>query len=293
MAIVITGDPLTTAMLQPGWTVVADGFGLNTSTTVYKVDFTFDIDAFVVKGSPHPDPTYSYLKLDKWKISWDSLDIGTLTVDYVGIDTAINSGVRTNPNTSSANGLTTENLTTHPNFFVADALFTTGPIAGVAYSQSDLGPLVEIKNPADYITQVILGKTVIISKKQSYVGNNGACFESEDGGRFIGFVDPAHPNFFGKTNYLTKTTTYSGTMYSTVLGDVQALLALLNSATATNSWGIFVLLPAWAPIGVGSGGGNVNLLSQVNVEEFGSLYKIMYEVRYSKVGWHSSVYTNI
>jgi hypothetical protein len=280
-------------MLQPGWTVVADGFGLNTSTTVYKVDFTFDIDAFVVKGSPHPDPTYSYLKLDKWKISWDSLDIGTLTVDYVGIDTAINSGVRTNPNTSSANGLTTENLTTHPNFFVADALFTTGPIAGVAYSQSDLGPLVEIKNPADYITQVILGKTVIISKKQSYVGNNGACFESEDGGRFIGFVDPAHPNFFGKTNYLTKTTTYSGTMYSTVLGDVQALLALLNSATATNSWGIFVLLPAWAPIGVGSGGGNVNLLSQVNVEEFGSLYKIMYEVRYSKVGWHSSVYTNI
>ena len=293
MAIVITGDPLTTAMLQPGWTVVADGFGLNTSTTVYKVDTTFDIDAFVVKGTAHPDAAYSYLKLDKWKISWDTLDIATLTVDYVGIDTAINSGVRTNPNTSSANGLTTENLTTHPNFFVADALFTTGPIAGVTYSQSDLGPLVEIKNPADYITQVILGKTVIISKKQSYVGNNGACFESEDGGRFIGFVDPAHPNFFGKTNYLTKTTTYSGTMYSTVLGDVQALLALLNSATATNSWGIFVLLPAWAPIGVGSGGGNVNLLSQVNVEEFGSLYKIMYEVRYSKVGWHSSVYTNI
>ena len=293
MAIVINGDPLTTAMLQPGWTVVADGFGLNTSTTVYKVDTTFDIDAFVVKGSAHPDPAYSYLKLDKWKISWDSLDIATLTVDYVGIDTAINSGVRTNPNTSSANGLTTENLTTHPNFFVADANFTTGPIAGVTYAQSDLGPLVESKNPADSITQVVLGKTVIISKKQSYVGNNGACFESEDGGRFIGFVDPDHPNFFGKTNYLTRTTTYSGTVYSTVLGDVQALMALLNSATATYSWGIFALLPAWAPVGVGSGGGNVNLLSQVNVEEFGSLYKISYEVRYSKVGWHSSVYTNI
>jgi len=293
MAIVITGDPLTTALLQPGWTVVADGFGLNTSTTIYKVDTTFDVDAFVVKGSAHPDPVYSYLKLDKWKISWDALDIATLTVDYVGLDPAINSGVRSNPNTSSANGLTTESLTTHPNFFVADALFTAGPFAGVSYTQSDLGPLVEIKNPVDYVTQVILGKTVIISKKQSYVGNNGACFESENGGRFIGFVDPAHPNFFGKTNYLTKTTTYSGTMYSSVLGDVQALLALLNSATDTNSWGIFVLLPAWAPIGVGSGGGNVNLLSQVNVEEFGSLYKISYEVRYSKVGWHPSVYTNI
>jgi len=293
MAIVINGDPLTTALLQPGWTVVADGFGLNTSTTVYKVDTTFDIDAFAIKGSAHPDTAYSYLKLDKWKVSWDSLDIATLTVDYVGIDTAVNSGVRTNPNTSSANGLTTENLTTHPNFFNLDAAFTTGPIAGTSYVQSDLGPLVEIKDPGDYLTQVFSGKTIIITKKQSYIGNNGACFESELGGRFIGFVDPAYPNYFGKTNYLTRTTSYSGIMYSTVLGDVQALLALLNSATVTNSWGIFALLPAWAPIGVGSGGGNVNLLSQVNVEEFGALYKIMYEIRYSKVGWDSSVYTNI
>lgn len=293
MAIVINGDPLTTALLQPGWTVVADGFGLNTSTTVFKVDTTFDIDAFAVKGNAHPDPAYAYLKLDKWKVSWDSLNIATLTVDYVGIDTAINSGVRTNPNTSSANGLTTENITTHPNFFNLDANFTTGPIAGTAYTQSDLGPLVEIKDPADYFTQVLAGKTIIISKKQSYIGDNGACFESELGGRFIGFVDPTYPNYFGKTNYLTRTTSYSGVMYSTVLGDVQALLALLNSATDTDSWGIFALLPAWAPIGVGSGGGNVNLLSQVNVEEFGALYKIMYEIRYSKVGWDSSVYTNI
>lgn len=285
MAIVINGDDLTTPLLQPGWTVLDDGFGLNTSTTVFKCDTTFDIDAFAVKGDPHPDPTYSYLKLDKWKVSWDSLDIATLTIDYVGIDTAINSGVRTNPNTSSANGLTTENITTHPNFFTT--------IAGTSYAQSPLGPLVEIKNPVDYLTQVIALQTVIISKKQSYVGLNGSCFESEDGGRFIGFVDPTYPSFYGKTNYLTTTSTYSGVVYSTQLADVQALLALLNSATATNSWGIFSLLPAWAPIGVGSGSGNVNLLSQVNVESFGSLYKIMYEIRYSKVGWHPLVYTNI
>lgn len=293
MAIVINGNTLTTALLQPGWTVTADGFGLNTSTTVFKIDTTFDIDSFTTKGNAHPDAAYSYLKLDKWKVSWDTLNIATLTVDYVGIDTAINSGIRTKPNTSSANGLTTESITTHPNFFAANGSFTTGPIAGTSYTQSDLGPLVEIKNPADYVTQIINLNTVIISKKKSYVGNNGACFESSAGGRFIGFVNPSYPNFYGKTNYLTRSTTYSGSMYSTVLGDVQALLALLNSATSSNSWGIFNLLPAWAPVGVGSGGGNKNLLSQVNVEEYGSLYKISYEVRYSSVGWHSSVYTNI
>ena len=294
MARVETGNDLTTALLQPGWTVVDDGFGLNTSTTVFKVDVSFDIDAFAVKGNAHPDPTYSYLKLDKWKISWDSLAVATLTIDYVGIDTAINAGEYTQANTSSANGLTTENITTHPNFFVADAAFTTGPIAGVVYAQSELGPLVEIKSPADYISQVVSGKTLIVTKTQSWIGNNGACFEGEDGGRFIGFVDPTYPNFFGKSNYLTRTTSYSGVLYTTLLAEVQALLLLLNSATATNSWGAsFVLLPAWAPIGVGSGGGNVNLLSQVNVEEFASLYKIMFEIRYSKVGWHPSVYTNI
>jgi len=225
MARISQGDPLTTALLQPGWTVVADGFGLNTSTTVYKITHAFDIDAFVVKGTAHPDPTYSYLKLDKWKVSWDNLGLGTLTVDYVGIDTSINSGVRTNPNISSANGLTTENITTHPNFFVG--------IAGVSYVQSELGPLVEIKDPVDYVTQVITGKTIIISKKQSYIGLNGACFESEVGGRFIGFVDPTYPNLYGKTNYLTKTSTYSGVLYTTNIAHVTYLLGVLNNASAT------------------------------------------------------------
>ena len=293
MAIVINGDPLTTALLQPGWTVVADGFGLNTSTTVYKVDTTFDIDAFAVKGTAHPDAAYSYLKLDKWKISWDMLNIATLTVDYVGIDTAINAGEYTLANTSSANGLTTENLTTHPNFFNLDAAFTTGPIAGTAYVQSDLGPLVEIKDSADFVTQVISGKTIIISKKQSYIGDNGACFESELGGRFIGFVDPAYPNYYGKTNYLATTTTYSGVIYMKDAAYVIDILGYLNSATATTDFGTWTLIPDWAIVGAGSGGGNSNLLSQVNVEEFGSLYKVMYEIRYSRVGWDSSVYVNI
>lgn len=293
MAIVIKGNPLTTALLQPGWTVVADGFGLNTSTTVFKIDTTFDIDAFVVKGSAHPDPTYAYLKLDKWKVSWDSLDIATLTVDYVGIDTAINGGEYTQANTSAANGLTTENITTHPNFFNADAAFTTGPIAGTSYTQSELGPLVEIKTPADYVTEIITGRTLIIQKKQSYIGQNGACFESELGGRFIGFVNPAHPNFFGKTNYLATTTTYSGVIYMKEEAYVIDILGYLNSATATTDFGAWTLIPDWAIVGVGSGGGNRTLLSQVNVEGFGSLYKVTYELRYSKVGWNPSVYVNI
>jgi hypothetical protein len=280
MAIVNTGNDLVAPILQSGWTVVADGFGLNTSVSVFKGDTTTDVDAFLVKGSAHPDTVYSYLKLDKWRISWDALNVCTITVDYVGIDPAINEGARTNPNTSSANGLTSEPITSHPNFFTHDVSYWAEIAGAGPYTQSSLGPVVNTK-------------TQPIKQTQSYVGYNGACFESATGGRFIGFVDPTYPSLYGKTNYLATTTSYSGVIYSITLADVQALLALLNSATQTNSWGIFDLLPAWAPIGTVAGVGHKNLLSQVNVEQFGSLYKINYEIRYAKNGWSKYVYVNI
>jgi len=281
MAIVLTGDTLVTPILQSGWTVVSDGFGLHTSVSVYKADYTSDLTPFLVKGTAHPDPSYTYLKIDKWRISWDALDMATVTVDYVGIDPSVNSGARTNPNTSSANGLTSEPLTSHPNFFTADPLFA-GVIAGAGpYTEDTLGPRVQSKTTPK-------GPDTL-----SFTGSNGACFESEDGGRFIGFVDPIYPSFYGKTNYLATVTSYSGVMYSTQLADVQALLALLNTATETATWGVFELLPSWAPVGTVVNIGHVNLLSQVNVEQFGALYKINYEIRYSKTGWDDYVYTNI
>jgi len=276
MALVETGNPLTSPEIQPGWTVSNDGFGLVTSTTKFKADHTFNIDALTDRGTAHPDSTYSFLKAHKYSVSWDALGIATVTVDYVGIDPDSNSGVMTKPNTSSANGLTAENITSHPNFFTTQAGYI-GAIAG----------------PAPYTQDAPNNFAPMVNGAPAYLGFNGACFEKPNGGRFIGFVKPSYPQYYGKTQYLAKTTTYSGVIYTTSLSHVQALLALLNTATATNSWGVFDLLPAWAPIGVGDFGNNVNLLSQVNVEEYGSLYKIMYEIRYAKAGWERDVYINI
>lgn len=280
MAIVNTGDDLVLPILQSGWTVVSDGFGLRTSVSVYKADYTADLTTFLAKGNAHPDATYSYLKIDKWRISWDSLDMATVTVDYVGIDPNTNGGLFTNPNTSGANGLTSEPLTSHPSFFVLDALYA-GAIAGSApYTQSPTGPIVK-------------SRTTPITDIQSYMGSNGACFETENGGRFIGFVDPTYPSLYGKTNYLATTTSYSGVMYFTVEATVLSLLGYLNSATATTSWGTFDLLPNWAPVGSAAGVGNKNLLSQLNVEMFGALYKVSYEIRFSRTGWDAFVYQNV
>jgi hypothetical protein len=125
------------------------------------------------------------------------------------------------------------------------------------------------------------------------MGVNGACFESANGGRFIGFVDPSYPSLYGKTNYLATTTSYSGVMYFTEQAAVLSILDYLNTATATTAWDTFDLLPDWAPVGTASGVGHKNLLSQINVQEFGSLYKVNYEIRYSPNGWDAFVYRNI
>jgi hypothetical protein len=279
MAIVQRGKPLLTAAeLLPGWTVSYDGFGLVTSTTRFKSDWAFNTESIGARGTAHPDAAYSYLKAAKHQTSWDANRIATITVDYVGIDPEINSGATTIPNTSAANGLTTENITSHPNFFTAAAGYVAAIAGPSPYAESDKGPIVTRSDGKP-------GKSYVSTLK-------GACFERPNGGRFIGFVDPAFPNYYGKTNYLATTTTYSGVMYARDVTTVQALLGLLNTATSTRAWGTFTLIPAWAPIGA-VGGHNVNLLSQVNVEEYGSLYKVMYEIRYSKTGWDKDTYINI
>jgi hypothetical protein len=222
----------------------------------------------------------------------------TITVDYIGIDHTVNGGVFTNPQVSAANGLTSENITTHPNFFTSAAGYV-GLIAGTTYVQDPLGPMVEIKNPADFY-EVITGInsdgtpiTGLVTKKQSYIGLNGACFESSNGGRFIGFVSPTYKFFYGKTNYLASQTAFSGHFYTSEQSTVQDAIERLNTSSSTNDW--FGALPDIVPTYAGTSwiapaGYGQLLLSQVNIEDYGLLYRVNYEVRYNAEGWHSSVY---
>jgi hypothetical protein len=287
MSIVSNGNNLSAELIQPGISIVSDGFGLVTASATYKCDWSTTV-AVTQRGEPLDFGGLTYLKAHKSSTTYDNLQYKTIKVDYVGIDPAINGGIRTNANTSVANGLTAENITTHPNFFTSATGYSPGPLAGLpsdfggAYDDSTLGPPVSV-------ISATTGKPIVVPSCEGY---NGACFETGAGGRFIGFVDPEYPDIYGKTQYLSRTTTYSGIIYTSSQSDVQALYALLGTATNSNSWGIFALIPAWGPTGSGIHG-NTNLLSQVNVEEYGLLYKVMYEIRYSKEGWPPDVYVNI
>jgi hypothetical protein len=275
MPFVTNGDSLNAPIILPGWTYNRDPFGLGTSTTKYKCNWDVDMAAFAARGQPHPDSTYSFLKANSYSISWDSLDIATLTVDYVGIPPSVNGGEYTNPNTSGANGLTAENITSHPNFFVKQTGYIQA-IAGEPPYTQDVNDLAPIVNGAP-----------------AYIGLSGACFEKASGGRFIGFVDPSWKSYYGKTQYLAATSTFTGVIYVSTVTKAQEILGFLNFASMTRSWGSWQLLPAWAVVGKATGIGNKNLLSQVNIEEFGSLYKVTYEIRFADRGWDADVYRNI
>lgn len=287
MSIVKTGFNLSSSLLQPGWSVISDGFGLVTCTATFKIDKAASVPT-TMRGTAFPVAGYTYLKAHKSSLTYDGLEYKIIKVDYVGIDPTINSGAWTNANTSAANGLTAENITSNPNFFEQAPGFTVGPIAGLpsdfggAYDDSTLGPPVTVINEDT-------GKAVVVPSSEGY---NGACFETGKGGRFIGFVDPDVPYLYGKTQYLATTTTYSGVIYVNTQQSARIIIDSLGTAVAGNSWGPFQLLPGWAEIGAGPYGKH-NLLSQANVEEYGTLYKVNYEVRYSKEGWPPDVYINL
>jgi hypothetical protein len=224
--------------------------------------------------------------------------MATITVDYIGIDSTINEGLYTNPEVAASNGLTSENITTNPNFFTTGGDGYGDLIAGApgSFVQSPLGPLVEIKNIVDYVTVALGNTSVLVSKKQSYIGAHGSCFESSNGGRFIGFVDPAFKHFYGKTNYLAPQSSFSGHFYTTEDTEVQNILSYLGTTSYDNDWA--GVLPKIVPEYAGTtwhssaenGDYNQLLLAQVNVQDYGSLYKVNYEVRFSIQGWPDEVY---
>jgi hypothetical protein len=287
MTIVNTGNTLASQFIQPGLTVMSDGFGLVTASATYKCDWATAVPT-TLRGTPLDFGGLTYLKAHKSSISYDNLQYKTVKVDYVGIDPTVNSGAWTNANTSAANGLTAENITTHPNFFESETGFTGGPLAGLpsdfggAYDDSTLGPPVTVINEDT-------GRPVVVPSSEGY---NGACFETGMGGRFIGFVSPDVPELFGKTQYLASTSTYSGVIYVNNQQSARILVDYIGFSNAGTTWGSFQLLPGWADTGTGKYG-KVNLLSQVNVEEYGLLFKVMYEIRYSREGWPANVYRSV
>ena len=277
------GDPLTTGLgiLQPGWTVENDGYGLLTC----KADFIRNNDGPISASSIRnvTFPGDSRLKMHKFSVSHISLNRLKITVDSIGIDSTQPGGssIWTMPQVSGSNGLSTEKIETHPNFFVnPDYWVNSSPIAGNGpYTQSNKGPIITKSDKTN---------------DRSYIGLNGACFERADGGRFIGFVDKTYPRLYGKSSYLAPTTIWSGIVYTSEPGKVADFKDRVGQSFASNDLGDTnapnFLATAYATVWTASDGSWQLLVTKADTENFGHLYKISYEIRFNKEGFDDLVY---
>ena len=281
MALVQTGNPLTSKLLQPGATYSTDGYGLITARVTYALDKSVLIFNAIQGGSAHPD--YSDLLVHSLSFTAESLAVNMVEANYVGINSLATSGGRTRPNVTASNGLTSEHIVTHPNFFGPSAGFTTAIAGnGTTFSNSTINP--------DY----------------KVGGVYGAHFKgtATNAGGFVGFLDSSTADkqyFYGKNQYLAPTTSFSGSIYTKNIGDCTALRDALGKTSNSNSFSGIQLLPnhlgeQWTASVKGSVR-NTLLLSQVNFEDYcvtpggvPQIFKVNYELRFNREGYPDPVY---
>jgi hypothetical protein len=278
MAIVKKGNALTSKFVQPGGSYTNDGYGLMTARATYIVDKAVGGSA-VFTGQVHPE--YSDFFVHKFNLSRGALEFDTIDAEYVGIDSAV--GSITNPNVTASHGLTSEHITTHPNFFGPTAPFTTA-IAG---------------NGTTFTTSTI-------NSMERVGGDFGAHFKgtATNAGGFVGFKDSSTASkqyYYGKTHYLSPITSFSGVIYTKTLGDVTKIKNAVGKTSNSNTFDGIKLLPAhigsvWTASVKGETR-NTIILSQASFEDYcvlaggtPKIVKINYEIRFNREGYPAEVY---
>jgi hypothetical protein len=273
MARIDQGNNLSSVLLQPGAKFADDGYGLITGTCVFKADQTASIGGTINRGSACPIAAYNYCTTHKYSVTLDNLGVATYTVDYVGIYPA--KGSSTDPQISGSQGLTTENITAHPNFFELATGFSGSPIAGVGTGTIS-APVYATKSDAN---------------PTEYEGNNGSRFSAPNGNKFLGFKVAQYKGYYGKTNYLAPTSSINGHFYTTSSTTINNLRAAVGKTSGTGTFASsYELLPDYLGTSFTNGSKHQLLLAQVSFEDYGNLYKMQYEIRYNREGYEPSVY---
>ena len=267
------GNNLSGVVLQPGAKFADDGYGLITGQCTFKCDQTASIGSTINRGSTCPIAAYNYCTTHKYSVTRDHLGVATYVVDYVGIYPSF--GTMTDPQITGSQGLTSENITAHPNFFELATGFTGSPIAGVGSGT--------LATPA-YTPKTDVSPT-------EYEGNNGSRFSAVTGNKFLGFKVAQNKGFYGKTNYLAPTSSITGHFYTTSSTAITNLRDAVGKTSGTGTFATsYELLPAYLGTSFTVGGKNQLLLAQVSFEDFGNLYKMQYEIRYNRDGYEPAVY---
>jgi hypothetical protein len=270
MAKVSQGNSLTTAVLQAGYSIENDGYGLLTCKATYKADNAKAASAIKRGDVFKPD---GRLKCHKVSVAFGPLDVATITADYCGIE----AGDWTEPNVSGSATLSTEPLTSHPNFFKAAGYGIAGPAPYTATASPDGNP-----------------------NKPAFLGINGAIFGNDgvapNKPLFLGFFGTStdqEKKLYKRTSYLSPVSSFNGVLYTTKAANVVSLRKYVGVAFSGRApEGYRFLLPAYLGDSfVAKDETPQLLLSNVSFEDYGMLYKINYEIRFNREGYMTEIYT--
>ncbi|MEY4402333.1 MAG: hypothetical protein RIR91_368 [Verrucomicrobiota bacterium] len=288
MAYINKGNSLTALLLQAGYNVRNDGYGLWTGKCTFLLDKSMTGASLpVARGDSHPDATYAaFMTANNIEVVHGKNSICTVNVDYVGIsEDGYAPSTTTGPNVSGAVSTSSESIETHPNFF--EATIGTDVIAGVG-TGTTTAPI--------YEASTFKAKTS--DAATLYKGDNGAHFTQKTGGQFVGFLDPAFPLYYGRKSYLAPQTGFSGVIYTTDSTIVTDMKDATGRSSRTRDWNgnLPDLLPSYlgttfesTPIGSGAALPQL-LLASVNFEDYGlNVKKISYTIRFNAEGWVGAV----
>jgi hypothetical protein len=265
MAKVSKGDALTTPVLQAGYSIENDGYGLLTCKATYKADNAKAASAIKRGDVFKPD---GRLKCHKVSVSFGPLDVATITADYCGIE----AGDWTEPNVSGSATLSTEPLTSNPKFFKEMA----GPPPYTATASPDGNP----------------NKPAFLGKNGAIFGNDGVAPNKPLFLGFFGTGTDTEKKLYKRTSYLSPVSSFNGVLYTTKAGNVVKIREYVGQSFSGRApHGYRFLLPAYLGDKFESSDEcDQLLLSSVNFEDYGVLYKISYEIRFNREGYSKEVY---
>lgn len=255
------GNSLGYLVLQPGWTIENDGYGLLTCRASYIKSHGNDagtqsgtgqygLAAAPKRGDPFEKD--GRLTCHRASSALNSNGLLVVSAEYVGIA----SGNMTTPEVSGRGATSTEPIASHPAF--------TNKIGGTKDA-----PL------------------------------NGAVFN--DSGAFKEFADAEYKKY-GVKSYLDASFSINGHFYTADITVAKTLKESIGTTSSDGQWKNIQLIgklnalanpvnPTWASIAWSALDESPQLLlNSMSVEDYGSLFKVGFDVIVSADGWDTDIY---
>lgn len=260
MARVTKGNPLSAPVLQPGWTIEDDGFGLLTCSAVYKVRHgtstgtpgtgSAALSAAPKRGDAFPQD--ARLQCHRSSSVMDANGIQTISADYVGIA----AGTTTVPNVSGRYSANQEPISTHPEFPTFGGT-KASPVNGAVFNDDG-----SFKRFADPGYDQFYGVTSYLACGFAITGTIYTTDFSVLSTLKDAIGSTSGTGYFGDTN---------------LIGDLSGL-------SKGN--------PGWVGYGnwVTPREDEQLLLAGLACEYYGKILKISYDIMFSQDGWNSSIY---